>query len=222
MPPALRHRPHQKTRPRRRPDHAQPRQKPAPGPRLPQNDRQRLPASSTPLTSPPAASVASPSTLGKPQSPCHARFPAIHLVSAAFLSNKPPPPQKIVIPPPDHDPIQQHAPPMPTSNSCGQMLDLRHSAKNQNKFTVGFCRGTAPGFPLPGCVKRPTSRCERPIRHSRTLLRHSRESGNPGVVEGSYSGVSPLHPAWIPAFAGMTEGCGNDDFGGLCLAGMAF
>ena len=22
---------------------------------------------------------------------------------------------------------------------------------------------------------------------------------------GCYSGVSPLHPAWIPAFAGMTE-----------------
>ena len=36
-------------------------------------------------------------------------------------------------------------------------------------------------------------------------IRHSRESGNPGVVEGCYSGVSPLHPAWIPAFAGMTE-----------------
>ena len=67
----------------------------------------------------------------------------------------------------------------------------------------------------PGCVKTPTSRCERPIRHSRPL-RHSRESGNPGVVEGCYSGVSPLHPAWIPAFAGMTIS------GGLCLAGMAF
>ena len=38
---------------------------------------------------------------------------------------------------------------------------------------------------------------------SRTI-RHSRESGNPGVVEGCYSGVFPLHPAWIPAFAGMT------------------
>ena len=24
------------------------------------------------------------------------------------------------------------------------------------------------------------------------------------MVEGRYSGVSPLHPAWIPAFAGMT------------------
>ena len=23
-------------------------------------------------------------------------------------------------------------------------------------------------------------------------------------MEGCYSGVSPLHPAWIPAFAGMT------------------
>ena len=34
--------------------------------------------------------------------------------------------------------------------------------------------------------------------------RHSRESGNPGVLEGRYSGVSPLHPSWIPAFAVMT------------------
>ena len=48
-----------------------------------------------------------------------------------------------------------------------------------------------------GRVKTPTSGHERP-------LRHSRESGNPGVVEGCYGGVSPLHPAWIPAFAGMT------------------
>ena len=50
---------------------------------------------------------------------------------------------------------------------------------------------------LAGCVKTPTSGHERP-------LRHSRESGNPGVLEGSLRGVSPLHPAWIPAFAGMT------------------
>ena len=48
-------------------------------------------------------------------------------------------------------------------------------------------------------------------------LRHSRESGNPGVVvEGCYSGVSPLHPAWIPAFAGMTIS------GVVCLSRMAF
>ena len=33
-------------------------------------------------------------------------------------------------------------------------------------------------------------------------LSHSRESGNPGVVEECYSGVSPLYPSWIPAFAG--------------------
>ena len=50
---------------------------------------------------------------------------------------------------------------------------------------------------LAGCVKTPTSGYEGPIRHSR-------ESGNPEVVEGSLRGVSPLHPAWIPAFAGMT------------------
>ena len=61
-----------------------------------------------------------------------------------------------------------------------------------------------------GRVKTLTSGHERP-------LRHSRESGNPGVLEGSLRGVSPLHPAWIPAFAGMTIsgavaslGCGFD------------
>ena len=43
-------------------------------------------------------------------------------------------------------------------------------------------------------------------------LRHSRESGNPGAVEGSYSGVSPPHPTWIPAFAGMTCGCARAHF----------
>ena len=48
-----------------------------------------------------------------------------------------------------------------------------------------------------GRVKTLTLGHERP-------LRHSRESGNPGVLEGSLRGVSPLHPAWIPAFAGMT------------------
>ena len=49
-----------------------------------------------------------------------------------------------------------------------------------------------------GCVKTPVPRYERPIRHSR-------ESGNPGAVEGCYSAVSPLHPAWIPAFAGVSK-----------------
>ena len=29
-------------------------------------------------------------------------------------------------------------------------------------------------------------------------LRHSRESGNPGAVEGCYSGVPPLHPSGFP------------------------
>ena len=60
-----------------------------------------------------------------------------------------------------------------------------------------------------GCVKTPTSEHERPIRHSR-------ESGNPGVLEGSLRGVSPLHPAWIPAFAGMTIS------GDRCLSRMGF
>ena len=43
--------------------------------------------------------------------------------------------------------------------------------------------------------------------------RHSRESlpstpiggGNPGVLEGRYSGVSPLHLAWIPAFQAVSK-----------------
>ena len=42
--PALRHRPHKGPRPCRRRDHAQSGQKPAPGPRFPENDRERLPA----------------------------------------------------------------------------------------------------------------------------------------------------------------------------------
>ncbi len=40
-------------------------------------------------------------------------------------------------------------------------------------------------------------------RHSRPL-RHSRESGNPGVGEGYIDTDSPPHAAWIPASAGMT------------------
>ncbi len=36
--------------------------------------------------------------------------------------------------------------------------------------------------------------------------RHSRESGNPGVGEGSLLPGSPPHPTWIPASAGMTVG----------------
>ena len=30
------------------------------------------------------------------------------------------------------------------------------------------------------------------------------KAGIQGRWEGHYGGVSPLHPAWIPAFAGMT------------------
>ena len=37
------------------------------------------------------------------------------------------------------------------------------------------------------------------------FLRHSRESGNPGVVDGFYSNVSPRHPAWIPAFQAVSK-----------------
>ena len=50
----------------------------------------------------------------------------------------------------------------------------------------------------------PSSLCQNPNFGAQKPLRHSRESGNPGVLEGSLRGVSPLHPAWIPAFAGMT------------------
>ena len=49
-----------------------------------------------------------------------------------------------------------------------------------------------------GCVKTPVPRYERPIRHSR-------ESGNPGVLEGSPRAVSPLHPAWIPAYQAVSK-----------------
>ena len=64
--PALRHRRHQGARARRRPDHAQSRQKPEAGARLPQNDRQRRPQASAPLTALRLASIASPPTLGTP------------------------------------------------------------------------------------------------------------------------------------------------------------
>ena len=58
---ALRHRRHQRARARRRPDHAQSGQEPAPRPRLPENDRQRRPATSTRLTTPlRSASIDSP------------------------------------------------------------------------------------------------------------------------------------------------------------------
>ena len=145
MPPALRHRPHQKTRPRRRPDHAQPRKKPAPRPRLPQNDRQRLPAKSTRLTLPPAPSLASPSTLGKPGSPCHARFPAIHLNSAAILSNQPAPPQKssplCPITTPSNDMDLQCQPPTPVAKCLFSATRLKIRTNlpwdtSQDRFTL--------------------------------------------------------------------------------------
>ena len=106
------------------------------------------------------------------------------------------------------------------------MPPVRHSRESGNPGGVGPGEqrlGTPPP-PLdsrfPGRVKTLPSGHERPIRHSR-------ESGNPGVLEGSPRGVSTLHPAWIPAFAGMTiSGAvaplgwgfglfrGNDDSGG--------
>ena len=57
---------------------------------------------------------------------------------------------------------------------------------------------------LAGCVKTPSQRGTDPRN------RHSRESGNPGGVERRDAAVAPLHRPWIPAFAGMTEGDGND------------
>ena len=50
----------------------------------------------------------------------------------------------------------------------------------------------------------PSRLCQNANFGARKPIRHSRESGNPGVLEGSLRGVSPLHPSWIPAFAGMT------------------
>ena len=49
---ALRHRPHQGARDRRRRNHAQSGQEPAPGPRLPEDDRERQPTGSARLTAP--------------------------------------------------------------------------------------------------------------------------------------------------------------------------
>ena len=56
----------QGARARRRRDHAQSRQKPEAGARLPQNDRQRRPQASARLTALRLASIASPPTLGTP------------------------------------------------------------------------------------------------------------------------------------------------------------
>ena len=57
---------------------------------------------------------------------------------------------------------------------------------------------------LAGCVKTPSERGNGPRN------RHSRESGNPGGVEWGNGARGPLPDPWIPAFAGMTEGDGND------------
>ena len=68
---------------------------------------------------------------------------------------------------------------------------------------------------LPGCVKRPTSRCERPIRHSRpppSFPRKRESRGGGGVLQRRFPTPPPLDSRFR----------GNDDFGGLCLAGMAF
>ena len=59
------------------------------------------------------------------------------------------------------------------------------------------------------------------VRKANPSFPRKRESR---VLEGCYSGISPLHPAWIPAFAGMTIagavaslGWGFDT---TCFAGM--
>ena len=56
-------------------------------------------------------------------------------------------------------------------------------------------------YPIATPVSSPSSRlCQNPIRRGNgPRNRHSRESGNPGVVEGCYSGVSPApHPPGFP------------------------
>ena len=57
---------------------------------------------------------------------------------------------------------------------------------------------------IAGCAKTPSERSNDPPD------RHSRESGNPGGVEWENGAWGPLQDPWIPAFAGMTEGRGND------------
>ena len=72
------------------------------------------------------------------------------------------------------------------------------------KYTATGDREGGVGGRLAGCVKTPSQRGTDPRN------RHSRESGNPGGVEWGNGAWGPLQDPVIPAFAGMTEGAGND------------
>ena len=88
--------------------------------------------------------------------------------------------------------------------------------------TSATCRGRS-GSP----TSRPSRLCQNPnfgARKANPSFPRKRESQ--GWWEGCYSGVSPLHPAWIPAFAGMTIrgvcaslgwGFDTDCYGSPCL-----
>ncbi len=70
---------------------------------------------------------------------------------------------------------------------------------------------------FPGCVKTTFKRGNNPLN------RHSRERGNPGVVERGNAAVEPRHHPWIPAFAGMTDWClvaRKQSSDTACFAGM--
>ena len=79
---------------------------------------------------------------------------------------------------------------------------FKSPSSHHNPFQQSFysCRKQ----PLAGCVKKANFEVRKANPSFPRFLRHSRESGNPGAAEGRYSGVSPLHPAWIPAVAGVS------------------
>ena len=76
------------------------------------------------------------------------------------------------------------------------------------------CRHVTAGTPNPSFPRNRLCQNSAWVRNGADApYRHSRESlpstpiggGNPGVLEGRYSGVSPLHPSWIPAFQGVSK-----------------
>ena len=135
-------------------------------------------------------------------------FPPPSVISPPLSPSFPHPPPSFPHPPPSFphpSPSFPHPPPSSRSRT-----PLRHSRTPLRHSRTPLRHSRTPLRHS----RTPLRHSRTPLRHSRTPLRHSRESGNPGVLEGSPRAVSPLHPAWIPAFAGMTIS------GGLCLAGM--
>ena len=101
---------------------------------------------------------------------------------------------------PQRNPLRRH--PAQTAQRKGGESETARTASHGKERTVTNPR-------LAGCVKTPTSAYERP-------LRHSRESGNPGVLAGGATRCFPTPPRLYSRFRG------NDDFGVRCLCRMAF